>query len=537
MRQLVVGVQAITYSDSKGETALLSQGILSLVDSTVPYLWLPQSSCQAFENAFGISWDPIKNLYLINETTHDTLLKVNPSVTFSLADSNSPTSVNITFPYAAFDLNATSPLVKTESRYFPLQRAADDNSYTLGRTFFQEAYMITNFEDSTFSISQATFDATAPSHIVPIAASTTSTPPNPSGTSIIKSTGNGSKGIGTGAIAGVAIAIALVGIIVAIVAFFFMRHRRRVRRESEQAVHGAITYESTKEDDTPQRDSSDEHSDPKKQTTVAAGPASGPMTPPLSEVEGHDMLTSGSHFSPTELPGSRLSALSRSELSTPEPWARTPELPSDIQAIRSELSTPEPVFPDAELPTPDPAHELPSPSLSTTMPSHPSPSLPSASSSPAQRPLSMRMDSTDSESGFTRDGMRQFHRRYHSDESRPLPTRKASDDSSIESPVLGYLSSSGSDVETPDFTTPVEASRPPFRRTSAPRPRNQRLGSADSETWETRLESASETGDGSVPGSRFGTLNGRGGSTAVAIPRKPIAGKESEVDKEPKREE
>ena len=537
MRQLVVGVQAITYTDSKGDKALLSEGILSLVDSTVPYLWLPQSSCQAFEKVFGISWDPIKNLYLVNETTHATLLKTNPSVTFSLANSGSPSAVNITFPYAAFDLNASFPLVKAESRYFPLQRAADDNAYTLGRTFFQEAYMIANFEDSTFSISQATFDASVPSHIVPIAASTTGTSPSsPSGT-IIKSSGNGSKGIGTGAIAGVAIAIALVGIIVAIVAYIYMRRRLRDRKLSEQTAHGAVTYDPSEMDDTLQRDSSDEHSDPKKATTVTSGPASGPMTPTITEIDGNDMLSLSSHTQATELPGSHLTALSRSELSTPEPWARTPELPSDIQAIRSELSTPEPVFPDAELPTPDPSHELPSPSLGVTIPSHPSPSLTSALNSPTQRPTSLRMDSTDSESGFTRDGMGKIHRRYHSDESRPLPTRKASDDSSIESPVLGYPSSSGSDVETPDLATPASASRPPFRRSVGPRPRTQRLGSTDSETWETRLESPSEAGENSIPGSRFGTLNGRGGSKAAIVPRKPVAGKEGEGHNEPKREE
>lgn len=139
-RQLVVGLQSITYSDSKTETPLLSDGVLAVVDSTVPYLWLPETACTAFVNAFGISWDPIHFLYLVNDTQHDILLKQNPSVRFQLGNSqNGGSSINITLPYASFDLNASYPLVKEQSRYFPLQRAPDDSSITLGRTFFQES--------------------------------------------------------------------------------------------------------------------------------------------------------------------------------------------------------------------------------------------------------------------------------------------------------------------------------------------------------------------------------------------------------------
>ena len=134
-----MAIPSITYSTSKVQTPLLSQGIMALVDSTVPYLWLPQEACQLFETAFGISWDSLNNLYLVNDTLHDTLVQENPSVIFNLANSLDGPSVNITLPYASFDLEANYPLVKKRSRYFPLQRASDENSYTLGRTFFQES--------------------------------------------------------------------------------------------------------------------------------------------------------------------------------------------------------------------------------------------------------------------------------------------------------------------------------------------------------------------------------------------------------------
>ena len=143
IRQLVVALKSITFSDSKSsDSSLLSDGILTLIDSTVPHIWLPLSACQAFESAFGIEFDPITTLYLVNSTIHEDLLKQNASVTFELGSGlGSGPSVNITFPYRSFDLDVGYPLVPKNkpSKYFPLRRAADDTKYTLGRTFLQES--------------------------------------------------------------------------------------------------------------------------------------------------------------------------------------------------------------------------------------------------------------------------------------------------------------------------------------------------------------------------------------------------------------
>ena len=142
-RQLVVGLQSITYANTSTQSSLLSQGINTLVDSTVPYLWLPQSACDAFVQAFGLTWDPIHNLYTVNASSHQANIKSNASVIFQLSNSltgESP-SINITLPYSSFDLVATAPLVSSQTRYFPLQRGNDDTQYTLGRTFLQESWV------------------------------------------------------------------------------------------------------------------------------------------------------------------------------------------------------------------------------------------------------------------------------------------------------------------------------------------------------------------------------------------------------------
>ena len=94
-----------------------------------------------FEHAFGLSWNDSASMYWVNDTTHQALLNENPNITFTLGNSVSggPT-IDITLPYASFDLEAKPPSVSNATRYFPLQQAANDSQYTLGRTFLQEAY-------------------------------------------------------------------------------------------------------------------------------------------------------------------------------------------------------------------------------------------------------------------------------------------------------------------------------------------------------------------------------------------------------------
>lgn len=138
-RDLVVVLQSISCSGSTS-TTLLSESIDIFIDSTDPYLWLPEDVCDAFEQAFGLTLNSDSDLYLINDTQHNMLLDSDAEVTFRLSDvSTGGETVRIVLPYAAFDLTAKSPLVDNESYYFPLKRAANSTQYTLGRTFLQEA--------------------------------------------------------------------------------------------------------------------------------------------------------------------------------------------------------------------------------------------------------------------------------------------------------------------------------------------------------------------------------------------------------------
>lgn len=94
----------------------------------------------AFENAFGLTWNATSELYLVNDTLHAILQASNINITFTLGvGKTGGDTVDITLPYASFDLRATPPLVQNTTSYFPLKRAANSTQYTLGRAFLQEA--------------------------------------------------------------------------------------------------------------------------------------------------------------------------------------------------------------------------------------------------------------------------------------------------------------------------------------------------------------------------------------------------------------
>ena len=235
-RDLVVGIKSITASavdDPQASINLLPNETLAFIDGGVSHIWLPLESCQAFEAAFGLIYDSTTNLYLVNNTLHDALVSRNTSITFQLAnDLTSVGNVNITLPYASFDLELTTnyPGITNTTRYFPIRRATNDSQNTLGRTFLQEAYLIADYERSKFSISPVVFAESYESNIQAIL------PPSNSSSNTTTSLGpppprNRSKtALTTGAIAGIAITSIVVVLILALGMYFGTRKRREQHR-------------------------------------------------------------------------------------------------------------------------------------------------------------------------------------------------------------------------------------------------------------------------------------------------------------------
>ncbi|KAK6347878.1 hypothetical protein TWF718_005698 [Orbilia javanica] len=209
---LSVNIEHITSTDANGTRALLpSSGISAYLDSSVSHIWLPLDACQKFEDEFGIIWNEDLKLYLVNNTQHEKLVIRDASIQFRIGHFSTNKTVDITFPYSAFDLKLSYPYTTNPIRYFPLKRAANNTQYTLGRVFFQEAYVIADYERKNFSVCQCLWDANQQKDIEPIFSLQSIQPPN----------NNQSSKLHPGALAGIAIGVVAV---LAIAAYLIFRY-------------------------------------------------------------------------------------------------------------------------------------------------------------------------------------------------------------------------------------------------------------------------------------------------------------------------
>jgi hypothetical protein len=219
-----------------------SQAEFHTIDSSTPFLWLPEYVCDEFAQAFNLVYDDNLQLYLYadNGTTLDNIRNQNITFTFVIADyQGSSNSVEISLPYAAFDLELSFPypglaanVTSGSTSYFPLRRAANYTQYTIGRSFLQEAYLTVDYERNNFSVSQATFatDSLTNINLVPItrpANSNFTGPAGFTGQTTVLSTG-AKAGIGVGI---AALIISFIGLMV--YGFLFKKRRRSSKLAGE----------------------------------------------------------------------------------------------------------------------------------------------------------------------------------------------------------------------------------------------------------------------------------------------------------------
>ena len=151
----------------------MNDTIKAVVDSSTPYLWLPTDVCERFAAALNLTWREDLGVYVFTnaEQYNHFLDDKTLSFTFSLSSFdntdnfgrplNMPGVVNITLPSAAFAQVLRYPFMdviefgQSGIPYFPLKRSTDN--FIIGRAFMQEAYIITKYDYSTFSIHQAKF--------------------------------------------------------------------------------------------------------------------------------------------------------------------------------------------------------------------------------------------------------------------------------------------------------------------------------------------------------------------------------------------
>jgi hypothetical protein len=213
---LVVNLETI-YLHGKDDitwpTVAASKPISVRVDSVLSQMWLPLEACKIFEDTFDLTWNDTAEAYVLNQTTHERLVHLNPSVTFTISSDKDGPARNFTLPYSAFDLQMGDP----PTPYFPLKRANNPVQYMLGRVFLQEVYLIVDYERGNFSLSQA-YSTGGSGYIYPIYNTTF----NPSSTSAstTNNTNFGKEGAKTarmssGAYAGIGVSIGTIVLTVA----------------------------------------------------------------------------------------------------------------------------------------------------------------------------------------------------------------------------------------------------------------------------------------------------------------------------------
>jgi hypothetical protein len=149
-----------TYSDGAPAQARF------ILDSTQPYLYLPQEFCDRLASAFDLQYDdnPQSPRYLISDDAHTRLMNSDASLTFTFKShrgAHNDSELMIKMNYPSLNLFNGAPLgkgVAPYTRYMPI-RPASPISYALGRAFFQDAYIIADYGEKEFSISQVNWAA------------------------------------------------------------------------------------------------------------------------------------------------------------------------------------------------------------------------------------------------------------------------------------------------------------------------------------------------------------------------------------------
>ena len=223
----------------------------ALIDTSTPFLWLPDHVCDSIAVGLEITYNSTLDLYtLTNEQYQRYGAEDGPNFVFSFSSRdnnddfgdplNVPGVVNITIPSRALVSTLQYPF-KNEAiaygdpavPYFSVRRYGNDSSsFIFGRSFLQEAYLLTQYDKGTFSIHQARFPKNLDTDInimtVEQPSNSPYPPPNPPRQ---RSLSPGQLG---GIVAGSVIAVFVIA------AGCWMWRRKKKRQQNEQTMSGGI---------------------------------------------------------------------------------------------------------------------------------------------------------------------------------------------------------------------------------------------------------------------------------------------------------
>lgn len=249
---LVRGVQAktrgktdITADWDSNPLSLMnySDSFTAQIDSTTPFLWLPEGICDAFASALNLTYNSTFDLYLLTDGQYESFGAADAyEFVFSLSSFDNtdnfgdplsvPGVVNITIPSRALVGTLKYPYMEEAIGYgdpavpyFALRKS--NQSLIIGRSFLQETYLLTQYDKRTYSIHQAQFPDASSTDITTVEQPYGSPYPPP------KQTSKG-KTLSAGVIGGV-VAGSVIGAILAVVAFWMCRRKRKAKQSQGSA--------------------------------------------------------------------------------------------------------------------------------------------------------------------------------------------------------------------------------------------------------------------------------------------------------------
>jgi len=238
------------------------------VNPEKPYLYLPQSTCDAITAELPVTFNSSLGLYFW-DTQDDAYTSITSSAAYLSftfeKDMTEDANTTIKVPFALLNLTLEDPLVDRSTTYFPCYPV--NSSYSLGRSFLQAAFVGENFGNGNgngiWYLGQAPGPGAAKKDVTSIGLSDDDLPassstwedtwngywhPLPGGDDPSSSTGTassnsstshtaaGDRGLSTGAKAGIGVGCGAAGIIlIALIAGVLLIRRRRAAAAAQAA--------------------------------------------------------------------------------------------------------------------------------------------------------------------------------------------------------------------------------------------------------------------------------------------------------------
>jgi hypothetical protein len=123
----------------------------------VPYLYLPQDTCDAIAAHLPVTYNSDFGLYFWNtdQPTYQHIIQSPHYLAFTFASESGQNST-IKVPFALLNLTLSSPVISSATQYFPCSPFQPaDTGYTLGNAFLQAAFLAQNWQTNKLFLAQA----------------------------------------------------------------------------------------------------------------------------------------------------------------------------------------------------------------------------------------------------------------------------------------------------------------------------------------------------------------------------------------------